>query len=136
MFFRDESRLAVKVIFHSSNFKVPEVQQLGRAVLSRDGFSLNLAANKAGPGLTVAVPLADVANMRAFHKKSYSSEQYLIRVDYRDRDGADRMVCFEMRGFFHRGGALAKVLAWKDLYARLRGTGAGGTPPAASGPHP
>lgn len=118
MFFRDNSRLKVKVIFHSSNFRLPEVQQLGQAVLSRDGFRLDLAANRSGPGLAVAVPLSAVTSMRAFHKKSYSSESYLVRVEYRDQDDAERMVCFEIRDFFRK--ARFKVLAWKDLYGKLR----------------
>jgi hypothetical protein len=119
MFFRDPLRLTVKVIFHSSNSRLPEVQQLGRAALSPAGFRLHLAANHKGPGLDVDVPLTAVSSMRAFHKKSYSSESYLIRVEYRDQDGAERMVCFEMRGFFRK--ARVQALAWKDLYARLKG---------------
>lgn len=118
MFFRDDSRLKVKVIFHSSNFRLPEVQQLGQAALSRDGFRLYLDPNRSGPGFDVAVPLASVTSMRAFHKKSYSSESYLVRVEYRDTDGAERMVCFEIRDFFRK--ARFRVLAWKDLYTRLR----------------
>jgi hypothetical protein len=121
MFFGDTSRLSVKVIFHSSNSRLPEAQQLGRAVLAKDGFRLHLSPNRGGPGLDVDIPLSAVTSMRVFHKKSYSSESYLIRVEYRDQDGAERMVCFEMRDFFR--GARAKALAWKDLWGRLRGDG-------------
>jgi hypothetical protein len=121
MFFGDTSRLKVKVIFHSSNFRLPEVQQLGYAALSPAGFRLHLAPNRKGPGLDVAVPLAAVTSMRAFHKKSYSSESYLVRVEYRDTDGVERMVCFEMRGFFRK--ARVQTMAWKDLWGQLQGNG-------------
>lgn len=93
---------------------------MGIAELSPAGFRLSLQPNGKGPGLEVDTPLQSIRDMRAFHKKSYSSESFLVRVEYLENTGEERMVCFEIRGFFHRRGALGKTMAWKDLYAQLK----------------
>ncbi|PLX47464.1 MAG: hypothetical protein C0613_13995 [Desulfobulbaceae bacterium] len=116
-----KSPLAItsKIIFHASTLGLPERQQLGKASLSADGFTLAIPAAKGNDAIRIKVPLSRISNLRAFQKKTYSSIFYIIQVDYLNDKNKACMVSCEIRVFLRRGQALATVRQWKEIYGRL-----------------
>lgn len=119
MLFSAKTELKSKVIFHSSNLRLPERQQDGLAELSPAGFLLRLAAKGDAPAMLLSAPLARVRSVRAFELKSYSSFYYLVQVDYLDDAGQPREVRFETRAFLKRATARTNALAWKEHFRKL-----------------
>ncbi len=119
-----KSPLAItsKIIFHASTLGLPERQQLGKASLSTEGFSLDIPATKTTKAIQLSVPLEKISNLRAFQKKTYSSIFYVIQVDYLNDQDEQCMVSCEIRVFLRRGQALAAAKEWKEVYRRLLAT--------------
>ncbi len=119
LFSKPENTICAKIIFHASTLGLPERQQLGKATLSPAGFALKIPATKKTAAINLNIPLAQITNLRAFQKKTYSSIFYVIQVDYHNDKGQPAMVACELRVFLRRGQTLIAVQEWKRVYGQL-----------------
>ena len=118
-FSKPENTICSKIILHASTLGFPERQQLGKATLSPQGFDLEIPQTKKTDAITLSIPLENIAKLRAFQKKTYSSIFYVIQVDYKDETEKPAMVACELRVFLRRGQTLLAVQEWKRIYGKL-----------------